>query len=205
MEIIKPQTGQIFNIKKEEVIKIIDIEGEQVADFWAFNSDNENEFLSPGVTIDCNNKLLISKGDMLYTNLYNPLFQITEDTTGIHDLIHPCCRQEMYDYFYNCKGEAHPSCLQNLNAGLQQFGKATLREIHPFNIFMNTKIQENGEITVQNPISRSGDYIVLKTLVKNVTVLIASCSVDSGNCNGGQCSSIGVEIIPKYRETAWKK
>jgi hypothetical protein len=197
MNIIKPQTGQVFTIKKGESIKIIDIEGEQVADFWAFNSDNENEFLSAGVSIDCNSKLLISTGDKLYSNLYNPLFQIVEDTTGIHALIYPCCRQEMYDYSYGSKGKRHPSCLQNMNDGLQSVGKKVLKEIHPFNIFMNTKIQDNGKITVQKPITKAGDYIILQSLLEDLTILITSCSVDSGNCNGGNCSSIGVEIINK--------
>ncbi len=197
MKVIKPQTGQTFCIKQGETIKIVDIEGKQVADFWAFNSNNEHEFLSAGVTIDCNDKLLISTGDTLYTNHYNPLFQIIEDTCGVHDLIHPCCRQEMYNHFYN-NGETHPSCLQNINDGLQQVGKATREEIHPFNIFMNTSIQEDGRIRVQEPTSKPGDYMVLKALIGNITVLIAACSVDSGVCNGGQCTSIGVEIKTHY-------
>jgi len=195
MNIIKPQTGQAVNIKKGQSLKIVDLEGEQVADFWAFNSDNENEFMSAGVTIDCNENLLISIGDILYSNLYNPLFKITEDTSGVHDLIHPCCRQEMYDYFYDNNAEAHPSCLQNINNGLLNIGKIELKEIRPFNIFMNTEIEQNGKITVQKPITKPGDYITLKSLIENVTVLIAACSVDMGNCNGGLCSSIGFEII----------
>ena len=28
------------------------------------------------------------------------MFQIVEDEVGMHDLLHPCCRPEMYDFFY---------------------------------------------------------------------------------------------------------
>ncbi|MDN5204690.1 urea carboxylase-associated family protein [Fulvivirgaceae bacterium BMA10] len=193
MEIIKPQTGRILNIAKGQLLKIIDLEGKQVADFWAFDSDNHSEFLSAGVTIDCNNKLLISTGDILYSNLYRPLFEITEDTTGLHDLIHPCCRKEMFEHFYSSGN--HPSCLDNLNQELTAIGKSIETEINPFNIFMNTRILKNGKVTVEKPVTKPGDYIVLKPLIEHITVLIAACSVDSGNCNGGHCSSIGFEIM----------
>ncbi len=195
MNIIKPQSGQIFTIKKGESIKITDIEGEQVADFWAFNTNNDGEFMSPGVSIDCNNKLLISTGDVLYSNLYNPLLEIIEDTTGSHSLIYPCCRQEMYDSFYDSKGKIHPNCFRNMNDSLQHLGKKVWKEIHPFNIFMNVIIQTSGRVSVQKPITTAGDHIIMRSLVENITMLITSCSVDSGNCNGGRCSTIGVEII----------
>ncbi len=194
LEIIKPQSAKMFRAKRGECIKIIDLEGQQVADFWAYNNDNENDFFSAGVTIDCNRKLLVSTGDTLYTNRYHPFFKIIEDSVGTHDLIHPCCRQEMYDHLYNNDGTPHPSCLQNINDHLQQIGRATLNEIHPFNVFMNTHFQADGKITIHKPVSQPGDSIVLETLVDNATILVAACSVDSGNCNGGQCGPIGVVI-----------
>ena len=59
---------------------------------------------------------------------------------------------------------------------------------------MNTKICNNGQIMVKEPISKPGDYIVLKPLIKKTMVFIASCSVDKGKCNGGKCTSIGYEM-----------
>ena len=194
MEIIQARSGTSFNLKKGDRLKIIDVEGQQVADFWAYNRDNEQEFLSVAVTIDCNRKMVPLTGDLLYSNHYTPLFRIVADTVGTHDLIHPCCRQEMYDLFYNSGGKSHPSCLQNFNEQLGNMDMTVLNEIHPFNIFMNTKINEDGSVNIKKPISRPGDYVILETLAENITVLLAACSVDQGNCNGGKCSSIGLEI-----------
>ena len=75
-------------------IEVIDLEGSQVVDFLAENLREPEEFLSPGVTIDCNESLRLRVGDLLYSTRYRPMFQILADTVGEHDLLHPCCRKE---------------------------------------------------------------------------------------------------------------
>jgi len=93
--IVNTQSGKSFRMSKGDSIRIIDIEGKQVADFWAIRNDHLDEFFSPGVTIDCNESLYITQGAYLYTNLYRPMFLIETDDVGRHDLLHPCCRPEM--------------------------------------------------------------------------------------------------------------
>ena len=152
-----------------------------------------NEILSPGVTIDCNESLKITKDDILYTNLYNKMFMIVDDTVGSHDLIHPCCRPEMYDYFYN-NGVDHPNCLENINTQIINLGLPPYSIITPFNIFMNTQIDKNGKIKVRPPKSKPNDYIKLLALM-NVNVFLAACSVSESNCNGGLCTPIKVVVV----------
>ena len=86
-------------------------------DFFAEKAGNPREFVSPGVTIDCNESLRLKVGDWLYSNLYNPMFSLLSDDVGEHDLLHPCCRPEMFEFFYH-NGAGHPNCLDNINASL---------------------------------------------------------------------------------------
>ena len=58
---------------------------------------------------------------------------------------------------------------------------------------MYTKINTNGNITVEKPISEAGDKIVLKALL-NITLGIAACSVSESQCNSGKCSSVKVIV-----------
>ena len=51
--IINPMSGLSVRAKKNSLIEIIDIEGQQVVDFFAININNQNEFLSTGATIVC--------------------------------------------------------------------------------------------------------------------------------------------------------
>ncbi len=194
MIVITPQTARTVHIQKGRILKIIDLEGGQVADFWAFASDEPEEVFSAGVTIDKNESFHVGVGDILYSNRYKPLFRIVEDTVGVHDLIHPCCRQEMYDDIYQVRGH-HPSCLSNINEQLEILGLSGRDEIRPFNIFMHTEIKPDGSTIVKKPLSKPGDYLVLQPLQDQITVIIAACSVDLGNCNTGRCTSIGMEVL----------
>src|SRR5699024_2719806 len=93
-------SGIKIEVKKGQNIIVVDMEGKQVVDFFAEAEGNPAEFLSMGVTIDCNESLKLKVGDYIYTNLYHPMLKVIADDVGEHDLIHPCCRPEMYDFFY---------------------------------------------------------------------------------------------------------
>lgn len=185
---INAYSGKAINVAANQMVTIIDIDGKQVVDFFAETLENQNEFLSTGVTIDCNDSLRLNVGNLIYSNLYKPMFELISDDVGGHDLLHPCCRKEMYDFFYY-NGTGHPNCFDNINKSLN----SSRSIIHPINFFMNTKINTNGSISVENPISRPGDKVILKAQM-NVRLGIAACSVSESKCNGGKCSSIKVVI-----------
>jgi uncharacterized protein YcgI (DUF1989 family) len=186
--IIEARSGQLIEVKKNAKITVIDIDGTQVVDFFAESKQNSLEFLSTGVTIDCNESLKLKVGDTIYSNLYNPMFRLLADDVGEHDLLHPCCRPEMFDFFYQ-NGEGHPNCLENINGCLNK----QYPIIHPVNLFMHTKINSDGTISVEQPISKPGDKVVLKAEM-DVRLGIAACSVSESKCNGGKCSSIKIII-----------
>lgn len=50
--VIEAKTGSAFTLNKNKVVKVIDIEGKQVADLIAVNRKDAEEKLSTGVTID---------------------------------------------------------------------------------------------------------------------------------------------------------
>lgn len=186
--IIPACSGMKIDVKQGQSIKVIDIEGGQVVDFFAEVNGNVNEFLSTGVTIDCNESLKLNVGDIIYTNLYRPMIKVITDDVGEHDLLHPCCRPEMYDFFYH-NGEEHPNCFDNINRVLDEQRAV----IVPVNLFMHTKISTNGSISVEEPVSKAGDKIVLKALM-DITLGVAACSVSESKCNRGTCSPVKIVV-----------
>ncbi len=87
------------------------------------------------------------------------MMKVLSDDVGEHDLLHPCCRPEMYDFFYQ-NGGGHPSCFDNINKALEERRAI----ITPVNLFMHTKINSDGSILVEEPLSKAGDKIILKAL-----------------------------------------
>lgn len=159
-----------------------------MADFFAESLDNAEEFLSTGVTMDCNESLRLKVGDFIYSNLYRPMFQIVEDEVGSMICFHPCCRPEMYDFFYQ-NGKGHPNCHDTINRVLGE----SRAMICPVNLFMNSQIDEEGTIKVKPPLSKAGDKIVFRAEI-DVRVGIAACSVAESPCNSGVCTSIQVIV-----------
>ena len=186
--IIPACSGMKIDVKQGQSITVIDIEGGQVVGFFAEVNGNVNEFLSTGVTIDCNESLKLNVGDIIYTNLYRPMIKVITDDVGEHDLLHPCCRPEMYDFFYH-NGEEHPNCFDNINRVLDEQRAV----IVPVNLFMHTKISTNGSISVEEPVSKAGDKIVLKALM-DITLGVAACSVSESKCNRGTCSPVKIVV-----------
>ena len=186
--IIPACSGMKINVKQGQSITVFDMEGGQVIDFFAEVTVNVNEFLSTGVTIDCNESLKLNVGNIIYTNLYHPMMKVLYDDVGEHDLLHPCCRAEMYDFFYH-NGEGHPNCFDNINKVLEERRAI----ITPVNLFMHTKINSDGSILVEEPLSKAGDKIILKALM-DITLGVAACSVSESKCNSGKCSPIKIVV-----------
>ena len=186
---ICPKCGIRVEVSKGQTITVTDVEGGQVADFFAEVKGTHEEYLSPSVTIDCNESLRIGIGSILYSNLYRAMFEVIyDDVVGAHDLLFPSCSKAMYDFFYQ-NGADHPNCLDNINTAL-----GTHRTIiQPINLFMNTQIAPNGKITIKRPVSKAGDKIILRALMDCV-LGVSACSVSECDTNSGKCTSIKVSV-----------
>jgi uncharacterized protein YcgI (DUF1989 family) len=186
------QTGVAFTVQKDQIIRVIDVEGQQVADLVCFARQNPEEYLSSGRSLDYNEKLFLSIGDILYSNRSNPMLSITRDPVGKHDFLFAPCSQEMFQMTYSAT-EPHPNCLDNLADALDPYGIRACQIPTAFNIFMNVAIKVTGRVTVQPPLSKAGEYIDLRTEM-DLIVAVSACS--AGKCNNFHCTPIRVEIYP---------
>jgi hypothetical protein len=190
--LIPATKGLGFKLDKGQIVRVTDVEGEQVADFAAYNAARPNERIDPGVTIDALGKMNVLPGDILYSNQYRPLLTIIKDTVGRHDFINSACRPEMYEVLYNKKD--HASCYNNLNEALSEFGLPAPDQHYPFNLFMNTVIDPSGKVSVERPLSKAGDYMELRAEM-DLIIAISACPCSESVCNGYKCTPIAVEIL----------
>ncbi|OCT13679.1 hypothetical protein A8709_19020 [Paenibacillus pectinilyticus] len=184
--------GLSLQLKKGQVIRVTDVEGEQIADFVAYRADDISERLDPSVTMDALHAMKVKPGDIIYSNKYTPMLTIIRDTVGQHDFINSACRPEMYEVLYNKRD--HTSCYTNLNEALAQFQIPAPDQHYPFNLFMNTIIEASGQIRIEKPLSQAGDYIELRAEM-DLVVAISACPCEESLCNGYKCTPICVDII----------
>jgi len=187
---IEPKSGVGFRIKQGQIIRVIDVEGEQVVDLFCVSEDDIEELLSSGHTTDYNSKIYLSKGDVLYSNRSNPMLTIIEDRVGGHIMLYAPCSQKMFEKSYGVT-EAHPNCLDNLVTNLERYGVKASQIMVPFNLFMSISISEEGVIAIQPPKSKAGDYIELQAEM-DLIIGIAACA--AGACNNYTWTPIDIEI-----------
>ena len=188
---LQPQTGTAFQLPKGASLRVVDLEGEQVADLVAFAADGV-EWLSSGRSIDYNSTFDFSSGNILYSNRSSKMLSIVRDTVGRHDFLFAPCSPEMFATLYGFD-ESHPSCFGNLAAALAPFGIAPDQIPTTFNIFMNVERLSSGELKVQPPQSRAGDSIELRAEM-DLIVGLTACSAELSN--NWRFKPIGYEITP---------
>ena len=176
---LAPQTGTALSLRRGQILRIIDPEGEQVSDLMVFSRQDQDEWLSSGRSIDYANTIYLTAGHVLYSNRSNPMLTIVKDTVGRHDFLLTPCSPETFKIIYHHQGH-HPSCLENLVMNLAKFGVTPDRIPTTFNIFMNVMISPNGELTIAPPLSKAGDTIEFRAEM-DLIVGITACSAEISN------------------------
>lgn len=187
---IEAQTGTAFRLLEGQSLKVVDLEGEQVADLIAFSATDQHEWLSSGRTIDYANTIYVTTGNILYSNRSQPMFTIIQDDVGRHDFLLTPCSPETFKIIYK-NDQAHPSCLENLKINLAPFGITPDAIPTTFNIFMNVSVANNGTLFIEPPRSRRGDSIVLRAEM-DLIVGLTACSAEMSN--NYRFKPIGYEI-----------
>ena len=188
---LAPQTGTAFTVRRGQLLRIIDPDGEQVSDLTAFAADDNREWLSSGRTIDYANTIYLTTGHTLYSNRSRPMFTIVEDTVGRHDFLLTPCSPETFAILYGTTGH-HPSCFENLATHLAPLGITPDMIPTTLNVFMNVEVLPSGELRILPPKSRPDDYLLLRAEM-DLVVGVTACSAELSN--HGSFKPIDVEVL----------
>ncbi|CAL5219271.1 g1071 [Coccomyxa viridis] len=182
---IPARYGKAARLKKGESIKVINDSGTQVVDTWAFNAEDMSELMSMEHTRAGILRLIPQAGDKLLTNKRRPILTVMEDTCGVHDLLIAAC--DIYRYQVLGVKEYHRSCTENLHEGLSELGLVPPEVPSPFNLWMNIPWTQDpkpcGSLGVIPPVSKPGDYIVLRAEMDCI-VAFSACPQDVIPVNG---------------------
>jgi uncharacterized protein len=141
-----------------------------------------------------NQTVRLTVGHVLFSNQHERMFEIVEDTVGIHDLLFPACNSYLFENAFNVG--PRNGCAENLAAALEPYGIEARRVPDPFNIFMHTIINERHEMEILRPVSKPGDHVGLEAQM-DCLVAISSCAEDITDANGTVCTPMGVEVLDR--------
>ena len=177
--------GRAVRLGAGEAIRIINTHGAQVVDTWCFSAEDLSEFMSNEHMRPTLGRLWPRQGDALVTNRRRPILFLEEDTSpGRHDTLMAACD----DYRYGLLGciEYHDNCTDNLYAGMRQIGLVPPECPSPLNLWMNIPVDAGGNTSWGEPLSRPGDYVILRARMDCI-VAMSACPQDILPINGAAC------------------
>jgi uncharacterized protein YcgI (DUF1989 family) len=197
--IVKAGHGRTFEVKAGQRLTIVDVDGQQAADFVAVVASDLQEKLSPTHTRRQLGTLFFTVGDALYSSLGRALLRVVEDTVGVHDANVPACDDTRFTVDFNVAG--HRNCLDNMHAGLAFYGISPFDVPEPFNLFQNGPVTPDCRMQVTDPTSKPGDHIIFEVL-EDLVCAVSSCPQDIIPGNGLKVTDIAVSILPAPRPAA---
>ena len=188
---IKPGEAFASEVLADQLIQIMDVAGQQVADFVAFARDDHAERLSTGVTRSAGGSIMLQKGMNLWSNRRRPMFEIVADTVGRHDMLFGACDARRYEEDYQATD--HANCRDGLAAALAEYDIGADELPDPINWFMNVAIKQRGELEIRDPLSERNDQVVLRAL-QDTIVAVSACPQDKNATNASNPTDILVRL-----------
>src|SRR5262249_44579034 len=118
--IIEPARGARVDVKRGQFLEVVNVEGQQICDFFAFNTNDITEAISPAHWRSFLGHIGLRAGDVLVSRLRRPMLKIVEDTCGVHDLTFPPCDPIVYVLRFGLHN--HRSCRTNLAETIADLG-----------------------------------------------------------------------------------
>jgi uncharacterized protein YcgI (DUF1989 family) len=189
--VVPAGAGRAVWVRRSQQVRVIDVDGGQVGDLFAFAAEDPREHLSASHTRTSTGKLFPLIGEQFVTTSRRPILTLVADTSpGIHDMLIAACDPARY----RALGvDGHASCADNLRKALAQRGLAVDAAPQPVNLFMNIPIGSNGDLSWLQAVSRPGDAVTFEAAIDCV-VVVSACPMDLNSINGERLTPLAVEV-----------
>jgi urea carboxylase-associated protein 1 len=182
--IVPAGEGWMHTLKRGQILRLVDVEGNQAADTLFFNAADPSDRYSATDTIRAQRNLYLTTGTRLYSQLGTHLLTIIADTCGRHDTLGGACACESNSVRYALEKRFMHACrdtylLQLLEAG-PEWDKRDIP--HNINFFMNVPVTPAGGLTFADGISGPGRYVELRAET-DVVALLSNCPQLNNPCN----------------------
>jgi uncharacterized protein YcgI (DUF1989 family) len=184
--------GRAFRIPANTSFRVIDIEGQQVADLFCYRADDPAEYLSAAHTRVALGWLFPRPGEAFETNRRRPILTLVgDDSPGPHDMLCAACSPERYQLL-GAEGW-HPSCEENLRRAMTALRVSDPQIPQPVNLFENNPIGPDGSIGIAPALTKPGDSVTLRTELDSI-ICVTACPQDMTPLCGWRPTSIDIEV-----------
>lgn len=208
---IQPGQARPYQVKAGQYIQVLDVQGRECTDFQAFSlralDRGIEQTIDPTTTRSLMGSLYPQPG--LYSKYFSmaqePLLELVQDTVGRHDTFGLACTARYYE---DLGYPGHVNCSDNINKELVEFGVRPRAGWPAINFFFNTLLDDTNAISMDEPYSRPGDFVLLRALT-DLLCVSTGCPCDIDPANGWNPTDIQVRVYGKNedfkRSIGWRK
>jgi hypothetical protein len=194
-EIVAAGEPWMGTVAAGQIVRIVDLEGNQAVDTLFYNANDTEERYSAVDTIRGQRNIYLTTGSALRSNLGATMLTIIEDTCGRHDTLGGACSAESNTVRYALEKRYMHSCRDNFLLALAHHDYGLTKRDLPSNInfFMNVPVTPEGGLQFADGISAAGRYVQLRAQM-DVLVLISNCPQLNNPCNAYNPTPIRILI-----------
>jgi len=190
--------GWTYVLEPGQVLRLVDLEGNQAADTLFYDADHPSDHYSAVNTIQRQGNVYLSTGSVLVSESGKELVKIVADTCGRHDTLGGACSAQSNTVRYSHDVLPMHNCRDTFMLQLSKYGSEfTKRDLAPnVNFFMNVPVTPEGGLTFEDGVSAPGYYVEMQAINRTL-VLISNCPQLNNPCNAYNPTPIQVLIWDK--------
>lgn len=198
-ETILAGDGWMHELQPGQVLRIVDLEGNQAADTLFYDADQPEDHYSAINTITAQESIYLTTGSILRSESGKELLEIVADTCGRHDTLGGSCSAQSNTVRYAHEKLHMHNCRDTFMLQMTKFDddRYLKRDLAPnINFFMNVPVTPEGGLKFDDGVSRPGAYVEMRSKART-TVLISNCPQLNNPCNAYNPTPVRVLIWDK--------
>jgi uncharacterized protein YcgI (DUF1989 family) len=190
--VIEPGTARAFRLPRGTMLGIRDLKGRQACELVAVVADDPSEYLDPSVTMEVVGRLFPTEKSKFYSNRYEPIFTLVEDSVAHHDLLQPSSSSDSRRLFLGEDG-TRLGTREWIAQALAAEGLSHVQALRPVHLFRYTRVDADGHFALMETPSRPGQGVVLHC-ERPLVVVVAVPDDEISPITGCDPTPIQVEI-----------
>jgi uncharacterized protein YcgI (DUF1989 family) len=191
--VVPANEGRALRVDAGRSFRVVDLDGGQVGDLFAFSLVDPSEHLSAEHTRAQLFRLFPRIGETFVTNRRRPMLLFEADTSpGFHDMLFAACDATRYANL-GISGD-HRSCVDNLQAALAAWGFGSVAVPQPVNLFENIPVRHDGTLDWHPTATEAGDYVQMRA-ERDCLVVVSACPYDIAPTHGRAPGPLALDLM----------
>lgn len=192
-ERVAPRAAWSALIAAGDVLTIVDVGGNQSADFLVYDAVDTAERYSAAETISAQRNVYLRTGSVLLSNLSRPLMTVTGNEVDRQDTIGGACSKESNTLRYGHHTLYQHGCRENFLAEGARHGLGARDLVSNVNWFMNVPVEVDGALGIVDGMSAPGKRVALRA-ERDVLVIVSNCPQMNNPCNDFSCTPLRMVV-----------